>query len=268
MHESPAPVRERARAAVHVSRVADALRPHARILITSLLAAGFLGAVGAFGSGSLPAAERYAYWLAVMVGGGLIAVAGSEIVFRSGWLESRPRLQYVLLAFLISLPQTLLVWAIGSPLFRQPLEPRHLIWYWPPVALVTAAMTAVNYLAARTPPMTHAPAEPARPSLPRFLERFPAKLRGAELYAVEAEDHYLRLHTSRGSDLILLRLADAVSELEGIEGAQTHRSWWVARNAVRSAERGDGRAVLTLANGAQAPVSRTYAKVLREAGWF
>ena len=85
---------------------------------------------------------------------------------------------------------------------------------------------------------------------------------------MEAEDHYLRLHTSRGSDLILMRLADAVAELEGIEGAQTHRSWWVAKAAVVDARRGDGRAVLTLTNGVEAPVSRSYAGALRAAGWY
>ncbi len=65
-----------------------------------------------------------------------------------------------------------------------------------------------------------------------------------------------------------MRLADAVPELEGIEGARTHRSWWVAKAAVADARRGDGRAVLTLKNGAEAPVSRSYAGALREAGWF
>ena len=88
------------------------------------------------------------------------------------------------------------------------------------------------------------------------------------MHAVEAEDHYLRLHTSRGQDLILMRLSDAIAELEGIEGAQTHRSWWVAKGAVEDARRGDGRAVLSLKGGVEAPVSRAYAKALREAGWF
>jgi DNA-binding LytR/AlgR family response regulator len=85
---------------------------------------------------------------------------------------------------------------------------------------------------------------------------------------VEAQDHYLRLHTSKGQDLILMRLSDAIAELDGIEGARTHRSWWVARGAVVSAERAEGRATLTLTDGAQAPVSRSYVKPLREAGWF
>ena len=98
--------------------------------------------------------------------------------------------------------------------------------------------------------------------------RLPPRLRGATLHAVQAEDHYLRLHTDRGSDLILMRLSDAVAELEGLEGARTHRSWWVARDAVRDASRGDGRAALTLEGGLVAPVSRRYARALREAGWY
>ena len=64
------------------------------------------------------------------------------------------------------------------------------------------------------------------------------------------------------------RLSDAVAELEGIEGAQTHRSWWVAKSAVDSAHRADGRAILVLKSGAEAPVSRNYAKALRDEGWF
>ena len=106
------------------------------------------------------------------------------------------------------------------------------------------------------------------PAPPRFLDRLPLKLRGAEVWAVEAEDHYLRLHTSKGQELILLRLSDAIDELAGLEGEQVHRSWWVARQGLADAERGDGRAVLTLKNGVKAPVSRTYAKILRDKGWF
>src|SRR5262249_48854577 len=100
----------------------------------------------------------------------------------------------------------------------------------------------------------------APPAPPRFLERLPPKLRGADLWAIEAEDHYLRLHTSKGQDLILMRLTDALAELKGLDGAQTHRSWWVAREAFIEVERGDGRATLTLKNGVAAPVSRTHAR--------
>ena len=63
-------------------------------------------------------------------------------------------------------------------------------------------------------------------------------------------------------------LADAVAELDGLEGAQTHRSWWVAQAAVAEARRADGRAVLVLKSGVEAPVSRTYVRALQDEGWF
>ena len=65
-----------------------------------------------------------------------------------------------------------------------------------------------------------------------------------------------------------MRLSDAVAELQGLEGAQTHRSWWVARDAVRDVRRGDGRATLTLEGGISVPVSRRHARALRAAGWY
>jgi DNA-binding LytR/AlgR family response regulator len=102
----------------------------------------------------------------------------------------------------------------------------------------------------------------------RFLERLPPRLRGAEIHAVQAEDHYLRVHTTRGSDLILMRLADAIVELDGLDGAQTHRSWWVARAAVQDVRRSDGRATLVLPMGIEAPVSRNNLPALRDRGWF
>ena len=85
---------------------------------------------------------------------------------------------------------------------------------------------------------------------------------------MQSEDHYLRLHTSLGQELILMRLSDAVAELEGVEGAQVHRSWWVARAAIAQARRGEGRATLTLKDGSEVPVSRTYARRLRERSWL
>jgi DNA-binding LytR/AlgR family response regulator len=93
-------------------------------------------------------------------------------------------------------------------------------------------------------------------------------LRGAEVYAVASEDHYLRVYTSVGSALILMRLSDAIAELDGIEGAQVHRSWWVARNAVEGVRREDRRTLLILKGGAVAPVSRPNVMALRAAGWI
>jgi hypothetical protein len=248
-----------------------------RAVAIGAVAGLFLAYAGAFGTVLAPLSQRLGYWLTTMVLATLVGAAIFLPVYRKGWLKTRAVLGSVIVALAMSVPLTVLVWFLGPQFFPDFLATdwKTLPGYFPAVFLVSVLMTAINHLVAdheaqvayrKAHQLTHAAAPGSAP--PKFLERLPLKLRGAELYAVEAEDHYLRLHTSKGSDLILMRLADAVAELEGLEGAQVHRSWWVAKAAVTDATRGDGRAVLTLKDGSEAPVSRSYAPALRDAGWF
>jgi hypothetical protein len=101
---------------------------------------------------------------------------------------------------------------------------------------------------------------------PDFFRRIPPAL-GHDLLALEMEDHYLRIHTTVGSDLILLRLRDALGELGPERGRQVHRSWWVADGAVSGAERG-ARPMLVLRNGLKVPVSKSFREQAREMGWL
>lgn len=110
------------------------------------------------------------------------------------------------------------------------------------------------------------------PPTPRFAQRLPLAQAQAKIIALEAEDHYLRVHTDAGAPLILMRLSDAVAEIAtdlGAEaGIQTHRSWWVARDAVVGVSRKNGRAELTLSNGTIAQVSRGHMAAARAMGWL
>lgn len=239
-----------------------------RGLAVALGAGVFLALGGAFGSGGASLIQRLGYWIPLLVIGGLWGHACSLLVERFVDVDARPWLGAAVLTLVITGPLTLVVWALTGWMFEGRLRPvADLIRFLPPVALITAALSVLNvFLGRKQPVETHAAVPGAAPA--RFLERLPPKLRGARLIAVQAEDHYLRLHTAQGSDLILMRLSDALAELEGLEGAQTHRSWWVARDAVVSVARGDGRATLTLDRGLTAPVSRRYARALRDAGWW
>lgn len=231
------------------------------------IAAGvFMAVSGAFTSTDSPLTDRLVYWIVLMFTGSLLGSLIARPVFDSPWFAARPWLACMTVAGLLTVPLTLIVWAITNLVFDGAWAFRHILYGAPTVAMISVVMTVINYLADRRPRETHA--GPAGSPPPRFLDRIPPKLKGAELYAVEAEDHYLRIHTERGSDLILMRLSDAVSELEGIEGAQTHRSWWVAKDAVVDVERGDGRATFILKDGARAPVSRSFARALRAEGWY
>lgn len=232
-------------------------------------AAGVLLALtGAFGSGAAPVWQRLAYWVPVMLIGAVWGHLCSRLIERHVDFDTRPWLAVAALTAAITGPVSVLVWLVTGVVFEGRAYSVHTLPYMVgPVFVVTLAMSALNvFLSKAQPIQTHAAPTGAAPA--RFPERLPPKLRGAAIRAVQAEDHYLRIHTDRGSDLILMRLSDALDELEGLEGAQTHRSWWVARDAVRDVARGDGRATLTLEGGIEAPVSRRYAKALRDAGWY
>jgi hypothetical protein len=124
--------------------------------------------------------------------------------------------------------------------------------------------TSVNYLFFRyadwprygyRPVAAPAPSAAPSASTPCFLLRVRPALRGRVL-ALQAELHYLRVFTEHGDDLILYKFGDAVAEMAGTPGAQVHRSWWVAADAVIG-RRAGARPVLRLSNGLEVPISRS-----------
>ncbi len=224
--------------------------------------------MGAFGTVETPIWLRLGYWVPVMLAGATWGHICSRLIDRWIDMDERPWLAVAALTASITGPVSLLVWFVTGLVFEGEMYPlRTLPLMVGPVLTITGVMSAINvFLGKAQPVQTHASSAGSSPA--RFPDRLPVKLRGATIRAVQAEDHYLRIHTDRGSDLILMRLSDALEELDGLEGSQTHRSWWVAKDAVRDVARGDGRATLTLDGGITAPVSRRYARALREAGWY
>ena len=229
------------------------------------VAAGvFLAFSGGFGTSEMSLVVRLAYWIGLLSLGTLWAGAVAHLVFGREPISSLLALRVIGMSLLIGGPFTVVVWLANNFVMNAHMPAGRSFYLFLIVTLISLVMTTINVLIekgrASPPVISDQP--------PRFLERLPLKLRGAEIWAVESEDHYLRLHTSKGQDLILMRLADAIVELDGLEGAQVHRSWWVSRDAIADAKRGDGRATLTLKDGSEVPVSRTYAKVLRERNWI
>lgn len=92
--------------------------------------------------------------------------------------------------------------------------------------------------------------------------RIPPHLDG-EIIALQAEDHYVRVHTRRGSALIHYRFRDAMQDLRHVEGLQVHRSFWVRRSAITQQLVERHNRFVQLDNGLKVPVSRTYLHALR-----
>jgi len=244
------------------------LRRWIRNLSVSAGAGLFLALIGALSTDEAPLLTRLLFWVPLMAGGAVIGHFVSMAVSRIPRAGSHPWLFVAVLAIVVSIPITLLVWAYSGWVLgtNVPLGSIHTLFG--PVLIISAAMTSLIMVVSQPGAVTHAPPAGATAPKVRFLERLPPKIKGGVLYAVSSEDHYLRLHTSKGADLILMRLSDAILELEGLEGAQTHRSWWVARDAVESMRRDGDKVTLVLKGGVEAPVSRPNVRPLREAGWF
>jgi LytTr DNA-binding domain len=107
------------------------------------------------------------------------------------------------------------------------------------------------------------PDEPAEqvdapaPVIPRLLSRLADGLQGG-LVRISARDHYVDVVTDKGSSQLLLRLSDAIAELDGVDGLRVHRSHWVAAAAVVGQERKGEKRFLVLSDGARVPVSRNH----------
>lgn len=100
---------------------------------------------------------------------------------------------------------------------------------------------------------------------PDLLSRLPLEKR-ADLISLSVSDHYVEVSTTKGSELLLMRLSDAIRETEPCPGLQTHRSHWVAIDQIKAARREADRAVLTMSNDQEIPVSRSNINALKEKG--
>jgi hypothetical protein len=259
-----------------------------RVLVTATLIGLLLGALGPFGTFErLPPVERFSFWLACILGGALIQ---APLYWLGDWIGRERHISawawVPATAILGAAPVTILVNGVAVTLLRVTATDSFFALY-PMVLLITLPIQIVTHVmlgrrahreALAGPPSTVAQKlEPspapgvalgsagADPS--PFFDRVPKRL-GRDLICLRMEDHYLRVYTSAGDALILMKISDAEAELTGIEGLRLHRSWWVARSAVTGWRR-DGKTLeLTLRNGLAAPVARERQAKVREAGWL
>lgn len=256
------------------------VRQRLPMVLGSVAVLAVIGPFGTFQDLTLP--QRLAYW-GGMIGFGFLAfelIAQAAIrLLRERAQAWRPMLAGVLLV--VTIVQTVFVALLERASrghdFLSPLGLMELYAY---VTVITGLVSVAPVLLelrdrgllapAATPVPEPDPVEAESPPAPRepaFLARIPARL-GRDVLALEMEDHYVRVHTTEGSDLILMRMRDAVAELAGLEGLQVHRSYWVAASAVTGVERKpDGKMTLVLSNGLRVPVSRSFAADVRAAGW-
>jgi DNA-binding LytR/AlgR family response regulator len=222
--------------------------------------------LGPFGTFSdLAAPVRFAYWYGLLLFG-YLAIVLFDRALLPVTQEMRVPTRIALLTMASALPTTFAVaWVESLARLGQVIAPQVMPRLYASVAVVQLLMVLIQHRGRRAPPEP-APVADAVPLPSPFLARIPRHL-GMALLAVSSEDHYLRIHTSAGSDLILMRMGDALSELAAEDGLQVHRSWWVRRDAVREVRRSAARTELVLDNGQVVPVSRSCLPAVRATDW-
>jgi hypothetical protein len=256
-----------------------------------------MGLAGPFGTyPALDRPVRYAFWIGLVLAGyafalgaarlcelfpavaragrvtmnGLIALASAvPMTFVVAWTLSLvhpgrvvPPTQLPVLFACVAAVQLVIIVALIRPVVAplQPSQPLHPIMAPPERPELTENNAPVAPAERAAEAREIEVAAPAFP--PVLLARIPRGL-GPEIVALEAEDHYVRVHTPRGSTLVLMRLSDAVELLDEALGLRVHRSWWVSRQAIASFDRDSQQLTLRLTNGARVPVGRTYVAAVR-----
>jgi len=85
------------------------------------------------------------------------------------------------------------------------------------------------------------------------------------LVSLSMQDHYVEVTGEQGKELILMRLSDAIDDLEGLDGVRVHRSHWVALDHVVALQKVRQKWSVKLLDDRSLPVSSTYIEKVRAA---
>lgn len=215
------------------------------------------GLIGPFGTYSYaPVSARLTYWLIVMpVSFALwwgIDTAGARLI--PGWPKERGELI------------TMVPFSVANSFFLVALHaffnstmgsyfPTSWSDFFVGHVLITAFVVLPTiWIAKRL--LNNASSRAGSDAIQFLTEKLPVALRGTVPFALEAEGHYVRVHTPEGTALVTMTFDDAMRCVVGIPGIQTHRSWWIARSAVGSIRKDGAAYAVELTSGLSVPVSR------------
>ena len=235
------------------------VKPATAVILVGV--AALLAILGPFDTGDrLTLGPRFAYWLVMAA----CTFSAGFLVNTGGWplLPTRwpAQVRVVVLGLATGIVITPIITALNLVSFG----------FWPSASQWPALLAQFAAIALITTVIFQAVSDQIQPegtthTPPALLSRLPLDKRGS-LISLSSEDHYTRVRTTLGEELLLIRLADAIAEATPTAGLRVHRSHWVATAQVTSATRkGDG-AMLTMAKGDDIPVSRSHMTAIRDAG--
>lgn len=206
-----------------VGRRGLVLHPVVMGLAISTVVGLLLGITGPFGSylNGTPM-MRIAYWVVCLWSGWLIFGVSLPMLTRlaarhgvRAWLWMPPAIAVLtILPAVLSRAAAVRLWPVVQGV-------NWIEWYGQGLVISAVLTLAMTWL---TRPREQAVAVISDSESADPRNRLPARL-GRDVQCLQMEDHYVRVHTSLGSALVLMSLSQAMAGLKDIEGLQTHRSW-------------------------------------------
>ena len=228
------------------------------IFIIAVVVFTITGPFGTYAELSWP--WRFAYWSLILPACGVIIHLGVDYVIRLPALRETPRLIRLLAgASLSSVPATGIAFVVEEA-FRPEYEGIYSwLGFWLSVAIVSVVIGYMNFMPPFVKLQPVADFGEIDLESVAFLKRLPEGL-GTELVSLSMQDHYVEVETTQGRELILMKFADALSELSGYPGVRIHRSHWVSAAGLKKF-RINGRTVTVVtSSGRELPVSKPYRK--------
>lgn len=226
--------------------------------------------LGPFGRGDdLNFWDRVAFWTVAISTVGIFMEICILATLESKWLLKLPSLIIIAIGSAIAgFPGASVVITLNKIFRPEHLEDSQFPELWLKVTIMGVLIAGLELLinarnqTAQEEATNREPKDdtdkPAILKTPRLLQRLPARLREGQVISMSMQDHYVEVTTTKGSEMILMRLSDAMDLLDGIEGAQTHRSHWAASAHADTLSRAGRRHELKLKDGRSVPVSSSY----------
>lgn len=216
---------------------------------------------GPFGTfGARPFVLGLVYW-AGLIGVSIVIAVGLRVFFRFYLPDLKSRVEDVAVSAMLGLLFGPMVFLVNRSLSGEPA---------PAGVGLTGCIAVVFVVAIATIALRHAliGAEdaPAEVEQDRLLNRLDVP-RDVRIKAVSSDNHHVRILTTDGaSHRILMRLRDAVNEIDREVGFCIHRSHWVATHAIERLHQHGGKEIVELSCGVKLPVGPKYRGNLVQSG--
>jgi len=220
--------------------------------------------VGPFGTyQSLSLHARCAYWVPIILGAGVFVRLSNRLSAQITGTFT-PLGQQLSAVLLFSVTFSPVVWAYSTLFSNDIIDVSSLMAMFADILAVALTVGTMVFFLVQNPAEVAA----ALAARPRLYARLPEGV-AASIVRLSVDDHYVEVHLDDGTThRVLMRLSDAVSEMDGMRGLTTHRSHWVVASHVTNGLRENNRDYLLLRSGTKIPVSRTYRRGVQAAGFL